>query len=184
MADINVERKSPGIWPWIIGLVVLALLIWALAAVLGGEDEAELAVVDPVATEVTEVQPTVPPVETPEPVAEAAGIPVSQIVESPATWTGRTVGGEVRVVEVPTDRGFWIEDQGERLFVVLRDAPAEQPLDINVGQTIRMREAVIYDDIGSVPGEIDPDTRDIAQGLPVFLGIDEADIEMLRAPGA
>lgn len=30
MADINVERKKPGIWPWIIGLIVVALLVWAL----------------------------------------------------------------------------------------------------------------------------------------------------------
>ena len=30
MAEISVERKGPKIWPWIIGLIVLALLIWAL----------------------------------------------------------------------------------------------------------------------------------------------------------
>ncbi|MEX2581946.1 MAG: hypothetical protein WD766_01655 [Gemmatimonadota bacterium] len=30
MADINVERKGPSVWPWVIGLLVLALLIWAL----------------------------------------------------------------------------------------------------------------------------------------------------------
>lgn len=184
MADINVERKSPGIWPWIIGLLVLALLIWALVAVLGGDDEAELAVVDPLATEVTEVDPTLPPVETPAPIAEGVGVPVSQIIESPATWTGRTVGGEVRVVEVPTDRGFWIEDQGERLFVILRDAPAEQPVDINPGQTIRMSEAMIYDDVANLPGEIDADTRNIVQGLPVFLGVDEANVEILQPAGA
>ena len=183
MADINVERKSPGIWPWILGLVALALLIWALAALLGGDDEAELAAIDPVATEVAEVEPAVPPAETLAPVA-GARVPVSQIIESPATWTGRTVGGEVRVVEVPTDRGFWIEDQGERLFVILRDAPAERPIDINPGQTIRMSEATVYDNVANVPGEVDADTRDIAQGLPVFLGIDEANIEMLQPAGA
>lgn len=31
MADINVERRGPRVWPWIIGLVVLVLLIWAIA---------------------------------------------------------------------------------------------------------------------------------------------------------
>lgn len=30
MADIQVARKGPSIWPWIIGLIALALLIWAL----------------------------------------------------------------------------------------------------------------------------------------------------------
>ncbi len=174
MADINVERKSTNIWPWILGLLVLALLIWVLVEAFD-TDEPEVAAVP-----VTEVQPTVPPV-APEPIAQGAGVPVSQIIESPATWTGRTVTGEVRVVEVPTDRGFWIEDQGERLFVVLRDAPREQPIDINPGQTLRLREAMVYDNVANVPGQLDPDTRNIAQGQAAFLGVDEANVEILQA---
>jgi len=35
VADINVERKSPSVWPWIVGLIVLALLIWALLEMFG-----------------------------------------------------------------------------------------------------------------------------------------------------
>lgn len=31
MADIDVRRRGPSIWPWIVGLVVLALLVWLLA---------------------------------------------------------------------------------------------------------------------------------------------------------
>ncbi len=175
MADINVERKSTNIWPWILGLLVLALLIWLLAEAFG-RDEAEVADVP-----VTEVQPTVPPV-APEPIAQEAGVPVSQIIESPATWTGRTVAGEVRVVEVPTDRGFWIEDQGERLFALIVDEPREVPVDINAGQTLRIREAVLRDPtfIGNIPGEpIDADTRRILNGLPVFLIVDEENVEIL-----
>jgi hypothetical protein len=41
VADINVERRNPSIWPWIIGLVVLALLIWAVAELLSGDGGAE-----------------------------------------------------------------------------------------------------------------------------------------------
>lgn len=37
MADINVERKGPNIWPWIIGLIVLALLIWWFVSRTGAE---------------------------------------------------------------------------------------------------------------------------------------------------
>ena len=183
MADINVERKTPGIWPWIIGLIILAVLIWALAAALDGGDDADVARTDP-AAEVVEVQPLVPDVETPAPVAGAAGVPLSQIIESPATWTGRTVGGEVRVVDVPTDRGFWIEDEGERLFVILGDRPAEAPVDINTGQTLRISEATVYDDVANVPGQVDADTRNIAQGQPVFLGVDESNIQILQPAGA
>lgn len=38
MADINVERKGPSIWPWIVGLLVLALLIWAIAEMVDRGD--------------------------------------------------------------------------------------------------------------------------------------------------
>lgn len=40
MADINVERKQRSIWPWIVGLLVLALLIWLLASMFNGGDDA------------------------------------------------------------------------------------------------------------------------------------------------
>ena len=49
MAEIKVERKGPNIWPWIIGLIVLALLIWALME-LFGRDEPEVVGEEPVAT--------------------------------------------------------------------------------------------------------------------------------------
>ena len=43
MADINVERKSSGggrsFLPWILGLIVLALLIWGLSRLFGGKDD-------------------------------------------------------------------------------------------------------------------------------------------------
>jgi hypothetical protein len=47
MADINVERKGASIWPWILGLLVAALLIWALAGLFGDDEEVET--VDPAA---------------------------------------------------------------------------------------------------------------------------------------
>ncbi len=36
MADINVERKSPSVWPWVLGLIVLALVIWAVSEMFRG----------------------------------------------------------------------------------------------------------------------------------------------------
>lgn len=32
MAEINVERKKHHAWPWILGLLALALLVWAITA--------------------------------------------------------------------------------------------------------------------------------------------------------
>ena len=57
MADINVERKGPSIWPWIVGLIVLALLAWLLMGVLGDDDEVvegeTVETVEPVGTPTT-----------------------------------------------------------------------------------------------------------------------------------
>ena len=58
MADINVERKGTSIWPWIIGLLVAALLIWALTG-LFGDDEAGVDSPDPAVQ--TDVGATTPP---------------------------------------------------------------------------------------------------------------------------
>ena len=38
MAELRVERKGRNIWPWIVGLIVLALLIWALMELLRRND--------------------------------------------------------------------------------------------------------------------------------------------------
>ena len=39
MAEIHIERKRTNIWPWIIGLILAALLIWALYAVMDRDDD-------------------------------------------------------------------------------------------------------------------------------------------------
>jgi hypothetical protein len=62
MADINVERKQRSIWPWIIGLIVLALLVWLLASMFGDDDREEVVVEEP-AAEAVVVDPA--PVEAP-----------------------------------------------------------------------------------------------------------------------
>ena len=41
MADMNVERKQRSLLPWILGVAVLALLIWGLVELLNGGQEAE-----------------------------------------------------------------------------------------------------------------------------------------------
>jgi hypothetical protein len=43
VADIRVERRRKlGVWPWAVGLLVLALAIWALAEILGEDDGDEI----------------------------------------------------------------------------------------------------------------------------------------------
>jgi len=73
MADIDVQRKGPSIWPWIAGLIVLALLVWAVAEMVDRDDQ-EVAVTETQAAE--EVQPA------PTPAPSAAGEDPVQAVEA------------------------------------------------------------------------------------------------------
>lgn len=58
MAEIKVERKSPSVWPWVIGLLILALLVWGLTELLTGESEPVLTdSADSAVTETAEPAP-------------------------------------------------------------------------------------------------------------------------------
>ena len=187
MAEIPVEKKSgiPG-WVWLLlGLLLLALLLWWL---LSDDDEVEVAdtaivaedtavIDDPFAEEFTEA-------ELPTEIASAAGVSIADILGDPETYIGSADFSSpgVDVVEVPTDRGFYIEEDGQRLFALINDGPMEVPMDINPGQRLRISEAMLRgtDTIGQLPGDpIDDDTRAILEGVEVFLTVDEDDMEIL-----
>ncbi len=188
MADIDIQRKSASAWPWLLGLLLLALLGWILFEAMDNDEEVAAApVVAPVvepAPGVNEVQPLPDAANPPTPVAQAPGIVLSEIINSPATWTGKTVGGEVRVGDVVSDRGFWIEDQGERLFMLINEVPGEIK-DINKGQTLRISEAMVYatNDMSKIPGTMEPQAQQIARAQPVVLAADSRNIQILTAPG-
>ncbi|MBC5772724.1 hypothetical protein H8S95_01500 [Pontibacter sp. KCTC 32443] len=42
MAEINIERKKRPVWPWILLLIILALLAWALYEMLSDRDETDV----------------------------------------------------------------------------------------------------------------------------------------------
>lgn len=174
VADINVERKKGMSWLWwILGLILLALIAWWFLA--AGDDDAETAtVVDPA--------PVTAPVTPPEVVGQAGGIAIADILGDPEGNVGQDFSDEVTVADVPTDRGFWIEDQGARLFAIIIDEPTEDPLDINPGQTLRITEGVLRDTtfLSQIPGTpLDADTERLAEQQAVFLTVDEGNIEIL-----
>ena len=40
MADINIERKRPSLWLWIVGVVVVVVVIYLAARLLGNREGA------------------------------------------------------------------------------------------------------------------------------------------------
>lgn len=180
MAEIPVHKKSNMGWLWILlAVLVLGLLAWWL---FSGDDEVEYGPTEVVGEQTVGADPVTPP----EPVAMEAGISIADILGNPATYVGRNdFTDEVMVPEVPTDRGFWIEDQDQRLFAVLIDNPQEQPLDINPGQRLRVTEGMVRGAtfIEQIPGEpLDPDTMGILREQDAYLVVDESNIEILSRP--
>lgn len=176
VADINVERKGPSIWPWIIGLIVLALLIWALVELFGGEDEAAL---DPIGQDtVTAVQPT-----TAAPTTTA--LPIAQIRQSPETYQGQTVSGEAQVVGVESDRAFWVEEQGQRLLVLVRGAQGVQP-PVAEGQRVHLANATVLTaaELDQAAADLDAGVRQTATGEDVLLAVEAGSVHPAQAQPA
>jgi hypothetical protein len=42
VADINVERRGPAIWPFLIGAVVLGLLVWGLIRLFDRDEQTRI----------------------------------------------------------------------------------------------------------------------------------------------
>lgn len=179
MAEIPVEKKSNKGWLWaLLALLVLALLAWWLI----DTDDEEAAVAYTEGAVVEAGADT-----TPEPVATAPGVSIGDVLGDPASYLGRDdFQAEVTVptdAEM-TDRGFWIEDEGSRLFALILDGPMEEPKDINPGQTLRISQGMLRDrtylpELGGDP--LNAATQQLAEEQPIFLVVDEDNIEILEA---
>ncbi len=193
MAEIPVERKSSMTWLWLLlAVLVVGLLLWWLL----DDDDPEVAGAGTATTVEAGAEPDgafAQPGGTAAAGAGAgagafagggAGDSVAQILANPAGHVGRDdFAADVAVPDVPTDRGFWVEQDGARLFGVLMDAPSEAIIDIDPDQQIRVTEGRLLDSsgIGEIPGPIEAETRRTLEEQEIFLLVDEADVELLSS---
>ncbi len=177
MADIPVTKNKGGAWwMWLLGLLLLGALAWIAFSAMDNDDAVET---DPVAV--------VDPGE-PEPIAVAVGTTFGEILANPTAYAGQALNGaEVNVPDVPSDRGFWIEQMGERMFAILNDGPEEAPVDINQGQVLRIERGILREPsyLDQLPGEpLEAETRRLASEQPLFLEVNDEDVTILSPAGA
>ena len=166
MAEIKIQRKRPTVWPWVVGALLVGLVAWGLIAWPSDTDD-RYAQIAPATESGT--------------AATAGGddlIPIAAILSQPTQYVNETVSGTTQVAEVISDRGFWIERQGRRMFAVI-DEPPRETIDINAGQTLRLTGRVYTQEtLKQIEGNIEPDTRRVVEQQPAFLYIKARDVSI------
>lgn len=116
--------------------------------------------------------------------SEVAELEIAAVTGDPDAWFERSVTAEVEVSDrEPTDRGFWVEQDGQEMLAVLIDRPEEMPMDIQGGQRLRLSEATLKDPATAdrLPGAaLDQDTLRLIEQEEVFLLVDRDAIEVLE----
>lgn len=188
MADINIERKRKSPLPWIIGLVALALLALLLMRGCGDEPETDAATV--VTDTTTGMTPAAPMATAPmDTGAMAAGGAAGAAAAGGTGWiagvlagtsAGQTAGGDGMVPQTPSDRGFWIEENGQRVFAILAE-PMEQIKDVDPGQRVRISNARVLrgSEAGQIPQDVDAEARRTAQGQQYFLLVPSSGVQIV-----
>lgn len=178
MAEIPVERKSGSKWwLWLILLLLVVALIWWL---VGEGDDPELEAVDTVAVEESADLDSVDATATGE-------MTLAAILANPSSYYGMEgFTGEVEVGGPLTDRGFWIENEGARMFAIVIDDPAERRIDINTGATLRLDGGTVRDpstiSATDIEGDaLDEDTVNAISDQEAVLLIDESNMEITDA---
>lgn len=182
MAEVRIERKEGGtsVWPWLIAVVVLALVGWWLWRALANRQEATGVSTATSAATAPVAEPSVITAApgtgaTPQPGVEAATpyMPLAAIRANPDAHFGTQVSGLARVTEVVSDRGFWIEQDGARIFVVKAESLPGGSAEMTVGAQVSLTGTVVNPDRmqQEVPGilELGDGTLKGLQGEPAIL---------------
>jgi len=156
--------------------LLLALLLWWLFA----DDDN-----DAIETDEVVVEETTDNVVT-DGVVDAAAVPVTfaAIAADPAAFFGKKFAGDVTVPGPLTDRGFWVESEGTKMFAIVIDEPVDAKIDINAGQTLAITDAEVRDasDIAGLAGKpLDDDTKAILADQKAFILVDEDNVEIKSA---
>lgn len=114
MVDINLEkRRGPSIWPWIVGLGVLALLVWGIAALVNTRKTTEAA-----EAPASGSMPAAAPAAVPAPAAPTGTtVSLTTLLPLGPEDAGQHVNTSGVVVGQPTGTGFWLRAGNDVVWV-------------------------------------------------------------------
>lgn len=169
MPDIDIERRQSSgfpMWAWIIGALVLILVIWGIVEAVTPEREA-VAPVAPAERVAGERQAT----------EGMQDLPIANMVANPTNYFGQDVAGVAMVAEVVSDRGFWIENNGERAFVVLSEGMPETGVTIDAGNRVLIHGNFLQS-VNDLPNAqtLEPQARQIIEGQQGFIRAQAIDV--------
>jgi hypothetical protein len=169
MPELDIQRRETTGMPWwvwlLIAVLAVALIWWIIAATTGDRELAEMT-------------PGVAPTEQVAGAREDAGdltsaewLPLAAMRANPDNYFNQSVSGIGTVAEVASDQGFWIEQRGERVFVV-KDEPLVATPALTTGQQVSLQGTVHNpDNMQEVAGvmQLDEATLKMLQGEPAFI---------------
>lgn len=122
MADLNIERtKRNPVWPWLLGLLVLAVLVWGISQLIRTRPQATAAVVDSAAAAPDSAARAD---SAAAPSAAEAGVgpaPLSAILPLGPEDVGQRVAASGQIVATITEHGFWLKAADGNLVWVATD---------------------------------------------------------------
>ena len=127
MAEIRIERRrGPSLWLWVIGLIVLALFIWAIAELVNTDrDNQTMAAADtvdaPASTAPTQSAPGAADGESATPGTQEAGAgpaPLQDLMPLGIQDAGQQVTADGIVVSPAARGGFWMDVGGNTVLWV------------------------------------------------------------------
>ena len=191
MAQIDLEKKKSGglgwLWALLAAAAVIGIVLFFVFNGEGDDDElgagVEVAAVDPDDSsddfeEESDTNEENEAVAADRAEQNEGQFPLAQIMANPGEWNGKTVNGDVTVGAVPTDRGFWVEEDGSRAFFIVDPEGEESDAHIQQGQRLRIKGATVRQELSSV-GPVEEQARTIIAEQSAFFVVDPNDFEIL-----
>lgn len=190
------DERSSSLWRWVGGLLLMALLVLIMVAIFNNDAIMPLAgravgipVVAPDPEPAVDPQASSRLVVAPDLLPEFNGvdnqmIPVAAVAAAPGRFHGQEAAGLALVGStdpaVPQTRGLWLEQDGQRLFMVFAREPREdEATEIQPDDWLRLTGVIQPGSMAAQLTGLDERARQMLSGQPALLLVDPAHVAVV-----